>query len=137
MCKTPYDWEAIYQDWRKSGLTLREYHSSNSFAALVGDRLRVPCYDTLCLHIRRVRRRDDVAVHSLTETQVQGAPAERRSIASDRPERERAQLAGLSAHHKTPVLIRLPNGASIQFESAVPEVFALRALQMPSPGVGS
>lgn len=112
-----YDWQAIRKDWLASGQSLLSYQQSQRLADLISGR-KVPAYKTLHRHL--ASQNTTVSVHALSEEQIRSALC---------PEIFSPDSRG--------VMIRLPNGASIEFLSQSPEDLALKILQSTFGGVFS
>lgn len=132
MSKYEVDWEGAYHEWKESGLSRRLFQMSLQFKKYVqGDRM--PSEDTVRSHFRTVRDRlatqqqneahekpvqDDIVVTCTTPAKVIRLT-----------EADLAKI-GLTKTSKAlrRVIVKLNDGRIIEFESANPELFAIKAL---------
>ncbi|MDO4937106.1 MAG: hypothetical protein Q4E62_04240 [Sutterellaceae bacterium] len=132
MSKFEVDWEGAYQEWKESGLSRRLFQMSLQFKKYVrGDRM--PSEDTVRSHFRTVR--DRLAIQQ--QNQAHEEPVQDDIIVTCTAPAKiirltEADLAemGLTKTSKAlrRVIVKLNDGQIIEFETANPEMFAIKAL---------
>jgi len=128
---SPYDWQAVRQDWIDSELSLLAYQRSRRLASLMEGR-KVPSYTTLRNHLARPS--ENITVHTLSEEEIQSAICPQALPTAVDPSAMSAEMFSLRSQS---VVIRLPNGTSVEFPSRNPEFFALQILQSAIEGAFS
>ena len=131
------DWEGAYDAWKKSGLSQQKFQYSQHFKCFIGQE-GVPSAETIRIWFRRIRdQRGDhyvsykkhaarsspsalnptstVEIYCLDEQMLQDAIGE-------------FDLNRDGATSLRQVVVRMPSGCSVEFESQNAELFALKVL---------
>lgn len=138
------DWDAVFQDWKASGLSKNRYFLSGRFEKFVVGGIS-PCHSTLLRHLREIEKshaaapqeacamavpaeKEDtaVAVHRLTQADIQKVTARSRTVAVSRSAKTRSPVL----RSPMPIKLSFANGASLKFFTESPENFAFQALAL-------
>ena len=128
---SPSEWQAVRQDWIDSELSLLAYQRSRRLASLMEGR-KVPSYTTLRNHLACPS--ENITVHTLSEEEIQSAICPQALPAVADPADMPTEIFSLRSQS---IVIRLPNGTSVEFPSRNPEFFALQILQSAIEGAFS
>ncbi len=134
------DWEGVYQAWKASKLSFRSFYHSESFRKLLKRRRRIPCLETFYLHLRNVRNRlETETVNSAltppaTEVKTQTEASDPQTVNVVRLNQncldniKKLSRRNFRITRLRQVVVRLPDGAVVEFDCAAPELFVTQLL---------